>query len=536
MSAETRKAHVTADEIPGRKHMPYKQYRLEWPDNLLDSIFGDGFHKTNTVTDDQLAAIDYVIATGLNDMQQNIIHYRYQKQMTLVQIAAIYNVSRERIRQIEAKVLHMLRKPVCTRIIQMGLKAFYEQDIKNLYYTRQNMLATKLSDIRVYSAHDLTHKTVKLLGENGFTTVGDLVAFTLNDKRRLGLGKTAYNSIVSHYQAVIKKQNAVISALETHMGKSATPTVPYPTNLFDAIYGKTDPVHTGALPTRGQIDGLNYIMEKNLSSVQQTIIYYIYEKGLSVSACSLKMHFGENTIRDCLRDILRILRQQPDCYAYIDGVDIEKTYTQDKPNRANPTVTSLADIGMHENIRNILGAHHIETVQELIAQTDEELRTLPYVGEHVLREVKIRFPKRNAYASTCAYLAGLHMSITEQKTYLKSIQIDRLDIPCKSELKSANLATAEDVFLSNNPVVTDEIRDKLRIIVCLRATNIQNMPLSVRATNALRAANIYAFDELNSMTDEELLSIRNIGVTTVQNIRTNLDKVMKTINRPTCLN
>lgn len=122
----------------------YKHHRLEWPNNLLDAIFGNGFHASNIVTEDQLAAIDYVIATGLDTRQQEVIHHRYTKGMSLVDIANIYGLSRERIRQIETAALHLLKNPVRANVIKMGLNAFYEQDIKKLYYARQNMLTTKL--------------------------------------------------------------------------------------------------------------------------------------------------------------------------------------------------------------------------------------------------------------------------------------------------------------------------------------------------------------------------------------------------------
>ena len=134
----------------------YKHHRLEWPNNLLDDIFGEGFHETNTITEDQLAAINYVIVTGLDTRQQEVIHSRYKQGMSLVEIAAMYNLSRERIRQIETKAIHILKNPGRTNIIKLGLNAFYEQDIKKLYYTRQNLLTTNLRDINIAAGNTVT--------------------------------------------------------------------------------------------------------------------------------------------------------------------------------------------------------------------------------------------------------------------------------------------------------------------------------------------------------------------------------------------
>lgn len=514
------------------KTATYKQYGLEWPNNLLDSIFGKNFHKTNTVTEDQLYAINYVITTSLDDRQQKVIHYRFKESMLLVQIAEIFGVTRERIRQIESKAIHTLKHPVRKKIIQMGLNAFYEQDIKNLYYIRQNLLTTNLSDVKTHYSHNAMRKVIKMLIQADFQTVGDLMAFTLADKSRLNLPKSAYMAIIAHYQSVVQEQNMVIASLETHTGNHATPIMPYPTNLLDAIYCKKSANHTGALPTQEQSNGLNAIIDNNLSPKQREILHCIYIKGLSAQECGQKLHLSTDDIKTEHRKILRTLRSQPDCYAYIDGISTKPVKTTTEA--IFDTNIKIVELDIHENIKRILTKHGIDTVQTLLTCTDEEIMALPHIGQHILSELNKKYPTRQAYARTCSYLKKLGMSTSEQKaylqskTYLQSVDLSAINL---SDYRNPTLyTTAKDILLTTDEKISDEIRNTVRKAICLQATHIKNMGLSVRAVNALRNAGIHNFNDIQNLSDEDLLDIRNLGKSTLQNIRTVCNQILTELN------
>lgn len=482
----------------------YKQYKLQWPNNLLVSIFGEDFD-INTVTEDQLAAINYVIVTGLTDREQEIIHHRYQKQMRLVQIGEIIGMTRERVRQIEHKAIHKLKHPIRRRIIETGLNAFYEQDIKQLYYTRQNLLTTNLADIKPKHSYHVTEKAIRALIGDNFLTIGDLLDFNLHDKSRLEISQTAYDAIVKHYQSIIHEQSDVIATLEIHTGHTGVPVQPYPANLFSAIYGKNHP-DLGAMATPEQIDGLNQVINNALSAQQRKILYHIYVQDLSMATCAEKMMMSHTNIRHEHRTILRILRQQPACYAYIDGTS----------EMSDTTETSVADdsirmLDIHDNIKQILISHGITTIRDLKSRTDEELQSLPHIGSHVLSEVNLRFPDRAQYARTCAYMSGLNMAPDEIRMFLNSTVI--------------NGETAYNILLSDDRDDKNEIRKT----VCMKATNIENMNLSVRAKNALRHAEIHTIDRICRMTNAELLNLQNIGELTLSNIRQTVTEIQNSL-------
>ncbi len=95
----------------------------EYPQNLLDAI-ADG-EWTQNVPADFMQTLAYVLA-GLTEREQTVIEMRFKRQMTYEQAGREFNVTRERIRQIEAKAIRKLRHPTRGKILIRGVLGWAE--------------------------------------------------------------------------------------------------------------------------------------------------------------------------------------------------------------------------------------------------------------------------------------------------------------------------------------------------------------------------------------------------------------------------
>jgi DNA-binding CsgD family transcriptional regulator len=92
-----------------------------WQHNLIKSIFGLTRDSRSVDRFDELMSVEgnldivnrYIeeAVSNLTERETQVIYARYKDHMTLDQIARMLNITRERVRQIEAKVLRKLRHP-----------------------------------------------------------------------------------------------------------------------------------------------------------------------------------------------------------------------------------------------------------------------------------------------------------------------------------------------------------------------------------------------------------------------------------------
>lgn len=90
----------------------------EYPRNLMFAIGFDPVEMMKYPTD----GIDYVLST-LTEREQKVIQLRFVDGLSLKDTGKAFNVTQERIRQVEAKALRKLRHPVRADIIKEGLAA-----------------------------------------------------------------------------------------------------------------------------------------------------------------------------------------------------------------------------------------------------------------------------------------------------------------------------------------------------------------------------------------------------------------------------
>ena len=67
----------------------------------------------------------------LTEREQNVIIQRFKECRTYEDIGKDYNVTRERIRQLEAKALHKLRHPTRMKFLKHGIKGWYLREKEN---------------------------------------------------------------------------------------------------------------------------------------------------------------------------------------------------------------------------------------------------------------------------------------------------------------------------------------------------------------------------------------------------------------------
>lgn len=94
-----------------------KYVEAPWPYNLTDSVFCEPVEMI--LTEDHIAGIEKAIST-LTEKEQTVIHKRFEEGLSLDEVGEIFGLSRERIRQIEAKAVRKLRHPSRMQYIKYG--------------------------------------------------------------------------------------------------------------------------------------------------------------------------------------------------------------------------------------------------------------------------------------------------------------------------------------------------------------------------------------------------------------------------------
>ena len=116
-----------------------------WPYNLAEDILdSDAFN--DVMTADQADGLQYLLDKHISEREKDILLMRYKNEMTLEEISKKIHVGRERVRQIVAKTIRILRHPVHANYILNGLKGennrralknleiAYERECSNLEY------------------------------------------------------------------------------------------------------------------------------------------------------------------------------------------------------------------------------------------------------------------------------------------------------------------------------------------------------------------------------------------------------------------
>ena len=146
-----RKKDYEALALSYRGYIKPTGYSAPYPYNLLDVIFDEPFD--HEITDDEMAGLNKILST-LSDREQEIVKYRYEEEKTLEETGRILHLTRERIRQIEAKATRKMRHPSRFNYIRYGVEGYPKKiDLDSREYElnkREKVLNQYEEDLKHY--------------------------------------------------------------------------------------------------------------------------------------------------------------------------------------------------------------------------------------------------------------------------------------------------------------------------------------------------------------------------------------------------
>jgi RNA polymerase sigma factor (sigma-70 family) len=114
-----------------------KGYEAGYPYNLLDRIFTNPFD--HIITEDEMNGLNKALST-LSSREREIIKYRYEDELYLDEIGKMYDIGKERVRQIEALAIRKLRHPCRSKLIKYGIDGV---NAKEEYERKSHLLDNK---------------------------------------------------------------------------------------------------------------------------------------------------------------------------------------------------------------------------------------------------------------------------------------------------------------------------------------------------------------------------------------------------------
>jgi RNA polymerase primary sigma factor len=167
---------------------------FDYPLTFIETIFGkDVYHKPSSYIDIEYVEknfdenIKYLLET-LNEREQEIINKRMIQGYTLEAVGKQYNITRERVRQIEAKAIRKIRLPQRIVYLTEGKKVLeLKQDISKLKVELNNIKRELLNQIKKPELIELNEDERILLDNNQPISILDLSVRTHNALLRSGI-------------------------------------------------------------------------------------------------------------------------------------------------------------------------------------------------------------------------------------------------------------------------------------------------------------------------------------------------------------
>jgi len=213
----------------------------QYPQNIFRAIFGtpidpETYEEIGQMLGDRGALEIAMVLANLSDREAEVLRYRYQKNKTYEELTDVFGIGRERIRQIEAKALRRMRKPVVTRLLRMGangwLKDLVESEAnriaeeriprevskqisERLEWARERLMEREAEELemalngdpdpKVILAENITVDEMELsvrsyncLRRAGYNTVADIIAKTYDELKCIrNLGKKSLEEIIN---------------------------------------------------------------------------------------------------------------------------------------------------------------------------------------------------------------------------------------------------------------------------------------------------------------------------------------------------
>ena len=212
-----------------------------YPQNLYAAVFGFGTYaepetgeEVCMMLGDRGALEVAMLMANLSDREADILRYRYRQNKTYEDLMPMFDLSRERIRQIEIKALRKMRKEQCRNLLTMGLTGWLDNLIQEEAKRVGGQMVDKLLRERLDEAEELmqereaekmrialgdtaiekiggkeylnsikieelelTVRSYNCLKRGGINTVGDITEKTYGELMKVrNLGRKSLNEIV----------------------------------------------------------------------------------------------------------------------------------------------------------------------------------------------------------------------------------------------------------------------------------------------------------------------------------------------------
>ena len=184
--------------------------KSEYPLNVIKAMSESDesvFPVSQYITDDVSLGVQYALSL-LKARERMIIELRYKDGQTLNQIGEIFEITSERVCQIEKSVFARLRRPDLWKYIELGLQRAIEQDKKMAYDQgfSKGFAAGRANSLRVscsgqiskedeeYPAEllalsidhlDLSPRASRCLKQKGYDTIGAVVKMNCDQIRQM---------------------------------------------------------------------------------------------------------------------------------------------------------------------------------------------------------------------------------------------------------------------------------------------------------------------------------------------------------------
>lgn len=194
----------------------------DYPVNILNAIFSQHIIKTDIeIVPTIIKDLELIYNEYLTEREIYVIKMRFIKQLTLKHIGKLLNVGTERIRQIEAKALHKLRRKYIMNVLVYKIDNDIENKKQELNRLKDeidkynNLIESKGLVNKDYDIFELKFsiRTTNCLVRRNIDSLEKLVKYTLNGEilKVRNLGKKCYFEILDKLQElkIIKYDNSI---------------------------------------------------------------------------------------------------------------------------------------------------------------------------------------------------------------------------------------------------------------------------------------------------------------------------------------
>ena len=159
-----------------------KFLKEEYPYNLISTIIDESVWELNLpteMTEDHLAGLEYAISQ-LDEREQTIIRLRYEQRHTFAEIGAVFNISVNRVSQVERKALRKLYHPKNLKYYKYGIEGYKVKKEEFEEAERKRAYDEKAMGTTIYDL-DFSVRTFNNLIRAKCEKVSDLVALSEED-------------------------------------------------------------------------------------------------------------------------------------------------------------------------------------------------------------------------------------------------------------------------------------------------------------------------------------------------------------------